>query len=80
MFKLESDITLLLVACISLLRCEVQATGQHIRFRLLAPRAICDVKLELRQGQCPPSLESIQNTSCHVILQVFMAEYIVILS
>jgi hypothetical protein len=72
MFKLENDITLLLVGCISLFKGKIQTMGQHIKFPLLASKAICDEKLELKQGQCPPSLVSIQNTSCHEILQVLM--------
>jgi len=61
MFKLENDITLLLVGCISLFRHEVQMTGQGIRFPLLAPRARCDDdKLESKQGQCPLNFVSIQ--------------------
>ncbi len=39
---------------------------------MLASKAICDDKLELKQRQCPSSLASIQNISCHEILQVFM--------
>jgi hypothetical protein len=31
-------------------------------------RAICDDKLESRQGQCPLNLALIQNMSCHEIL------------
>jgi hypothetical protein len=46
--------------------------GQCIKFPLLAPKAICDDKLELRQGQCPPSLAWIQNISYHEIRQVLM--------
>jgi hypothetical protein len=47
--------------------------GQRvIRFPLLTLRVICDDKLDLRQRYCPPSLASIQNTSFHEILQVFM--------
>ncbi len=72
MLRLENDITLLFVGCISLLRHEVWTRRQYIKFPLLAPKAICDDKLKSRQGQCPPSLASIQNTNCHEILQVFM--------
>jgi hypothetical protein len=50
MFKLENDITLLLVGCISLLRRKVQTMGQHIKFPLLAPKVICDDKLKFGQG------------------------------
>jgi hypothetical protein len=50
--------------------------GQHIRFPLLVPEVICDDKLESKQKQCPSNLTSnlvsIQNTSCHEILQVHM--------
>ncbi len=61
MFRLENDITLLFLGCISLLRHEIQTTRQHIRFSLLAPRAICDDdKLESKQGQCSLNLASIQ--------------------
>jgi hypothetical protein len=72
MFRFENDITLLLVGCISLLKREVQTTKQRNRFSLLAPKATCDDKLKLKQGQCPPNFTSIQNTSCHEILQVLM--------
>jgi hypothetical protein len=50
MFMFENDITLLLVGAISLLKYEVQTTGQHIKFPLLMLKAICDDKLESRQG------------------------------
>jgi hypothetical protein len=50
MFKLENDITLLLVGCISFLKHKVQATRQHIKFPLLAPEVICDDKLKFGQG------------------------------
>ncbi len=72
MFRLENDITLLIVGYISLLRCEVCMMGPHIRFPLLALKPICDNKLESIQRQCPLSLALIQNMSCHEILQVFM--------
>jgi hypothetical protein len=72
MFKLENDITLLLICYISLIKVEIKTMGQHIRFPLLALRAICDDKLKLKQGQCPMSLVLIQNTSCHEILHIFM--------
>jgi hypothetical protein len=72
MFRLKNDITWLLVGCISLFGHEVQATGQCIKFPLLALKAICDDKLKLGQGQCPLSLVLIQNMNCHEILQVFM--------
>jgi len=68
MFKLENDITLLFVGYISLLKHEVWAMKQQIRFPLLAHKAICDDKLKSRQGQCPPSLVLIQNMSYHEIL------------
>jgi hypothetical protein len=72
MFKFENDITLLLIGGISFLWHKVQAIGQHIKFLLLAPKVICDDKLELKQRQCPLNLVSIQNMSCHEILQVLM--------
>jgi hypothetical protein len=71
-FKFENDIMLLLIGDISLLRHKVRAKRQCIRFPLLAFKAICDNKLELKQRQCPSSLTLIQNMSCHEILQVFM--------
>jgi hypothetical protein len=75
-FRLENDITLLLVGCISFFKHEVQVMGQHIRFPLLVPKVICDDKLESKQKQCPLSLTSnlvsIQNTSYHEILRVHM--------
>jgi hypothetical protein len=46
MCKLENDITLLFVGCISLLKCEVQVIGQHTRFPLSTPKVIYDNKLE----------------------------------
>jgi hypothetical protein len=64
--------TLLLIGFIPLLRCEVRMMGQRIKFPLLTPKVICDDKLKSGQGQCPPSLALIQNTSCHEILQIFM--------
>jgi len=71
MFRFENDITLLLVGYISLLRRKVLTIGQCIKFSLLTPKVICDDKLELKQGQCPPSLVLIQNT-CHEILQILI--------
>jgi hypothetical protein len=72
MFKLENDITLLFIGSISLLRRKVRAMGQRIRFPLLAPKSICDDKLESKQEKCPWSLMSIQNINCHKILQIIM--------
>jgi hypothetical protein len=72
MFRLENDITFLLIGSISLLRRKARVMGQCIKFPLLAPRAINDDKLELKQEQCPPNLASIQNTNCHKILQIIM--------
>ncbi len=72
MFKLENDITLLLVGCISLIRGKVRVIVQCIMFPLLALRVICDDKSKSRHGHCPSSLASIQNTNCHEILQVLM--------
>jgi len=68
----ENDITLLLIGCVSLLKCEVWTTGQRIKFPLLVFRVICDDKSKSGQGQWPLSLTSVQNTSCHEILQVLM--------
>jgi hypothetical protein len=48
MFKLENDITLLFVDYISPLKHEVWMMGQCIKFPLLAPKVICDDKLELK--------------------------------
>jgi hypothetical protein len=50
MFRLENDITLLLIGYISLLkhevllRHEVRVMGQCIKFHLLVPKVICDNK------------------------------------
>jgi hypothetical protein len=68
MFRLDNDIALLLVGYISFFKREVRAMGQCIKFLLLTPKAICDDKLKLKQGQCPLSLMLIQNTCCHEIL------------
>jgi len=61
--------TLLLIGFIPFLRCEVRVMGQRIKFPLLTPKVICDDKSKSGQGQCPPSLALIQNTSCHEISQ-----------
>jgi hypothetical protein len=72
MFKLDNDITLLLVGYISPLRWEVGTMGQHIRFPLLVSKAIWMTNRNPKQGQCPSNLVLIQNTSNHEILKVLM--------
>ncbi len=72
MFRFENNITLLFVSNIFFLRHEVQTIRQCIKFPLLEPRAICDDKLQSRQGQCSLSSALIQNTNCYEILQVLM--------
>jgi hypothetical protein len=60
MFKLNNDITLLLIGFISFFKHEIPVMGQRIKFSLLAPRVICADKLESKQSQCPSKLMLIQ--------------------